>query len=313
MAKIPKINQEKTSKQSMPNNFNPATSAIKTQNLAFVVPAVSMEVLLNEKISGADLLEKLEDLGLNGLPTNPDNLDHHLTGIQFEFEEVQGDKIVNVLQVYYVNSINKFIRYQDENNAVIINLLSNDSKRTIFEHKPISLNSYSAKTSHHSLEELNSTTQLNFENLDFFSEHHGDSVEFVYFAVNQIRPLIESTAATNGEIILSGSQLNLGKKLTSDGETSLYEGKYFSLKMEGKSGPGNSGSISKTNNSGAEVTAPPGIALSVPCPPEWYYLGNLYIAALLVNKKAPHPKLENGHIGVRVRSTNSPSNNNDQS
>ena len=279
-----------------------------TQNLAFVVPALSMKVLLNE-ISEVDLHEKLEDFGLNGLP---DNLDHHLTGIQFEFEEEQGNKLVNILQVYYVNSISKFIRYQDESNAGIISLLSNDSKRTIIEHKPLTQNFNSAETLHHSLEALNTTPQQNFEDLDFFNDHHGEPVEFVYFAVDQIRPLIENTAATHGEIILSGSILNLGRKLTSDGETSLYKGKYFSLKMEGKAGSENPDSSLKSTNANVEETPPPGIALSVPCPPTWYYINNLYNAALLVNKSAPYPNLKNGRITIRI-SESSESNDNDQS
>ena len=282
----------------------------KTQNLAFEVPAKNLEVLVNEIIPPEELKVilkevktaiKIEDLGDidNGI------LDYHLTGLQFEFDEENGEKIVKVLQVYYVNkvtyeninneiNIDAFIRYQDQSNDGIINLLSSDSKRTIVEHKSLPADNAIPEISHHTFEPGITSAQLNFKNLDFFKDHSGEPVEFVYFTIDQIRPLITHTAKTNGNIVLSGSRLDLGRKLSPDGESLLYEGMYFSLKMEGILGNENPGSNFKTTN--GEVTDSPGIAISAPCPPRWYYLNNLLLAARQVNDLAKIPVLKDGKI-----------------
>jgi len=309
MAKRIRNNQVPVEKSENSKVFIRSTN---TQNLAFVVPAGSLNELLNETLPPIELLDILPSLvpdQVNNarVAITENNLEYYLTGLQFEFIKEQGERVVNVLQVYYVKNIDVFFRYRDQSNNGIIQSLSNNYKHTIIENRPI----FSQNISHFTLEDGNTASQLNFQNLDFFNDHSGESVNFVYFAIDQIKPLVQQTAKTEGEIILSGSSLDFGRKLSPDGENTLYEGMYFSLKMEGKSGAGSTSGSTSGNTSGstsgntsggnnAEITEPPGIAISVPCPPEWFFSYNLFVEARKMNEKASYPELNNGQIRIII-------------
>ena len=310
MAKIPKINK-KPKKTLQPESVKTSTKAKMTQNVAFVVPAVKLQLLMSELLSPINALIgvlKDEGISLSDMQNTIEKivekgpLELHLTGLQFSFDDDdEGIKIVNIYQVYYLRNKDVFVRYQTPSTSIVISELSQNHKRTIVQHEAFSVHfqvlGESSEISHslQLAEDSETDSSLDFRNLDFIQEHTGEPVSFVYFAIDQIKPLIARTALTDGDIILSGSRLDLGRKLSDNGEGHKYEGLYFSLKMEGKLGSGASKALLKkggTNPDTVETTFAPGIAVSFPCPPTWYYLSNLFQIAKQVNPDANYHRIK---------------------
>lgn len=115
-----------------------------------------------------------------------------------------------------------------------------------------------------------------YENLEFYSHKIG----FVFFSIDQLKPLINNF----NNVIISGCQLNLGKKLGHEivlgsKESRKYDLSYFSLKLEAldvKDGV-------VVDPDGDDLNELPGYAVGHPCPPHWHTFAQIYGAALKVS------------------------------
>jgi hypothetical protein len=283
-----------------------STFPILTENIAFVVPALELQVLMSKLMSpltalmktleaeyGSDfeqIVEKINEIAQDG------PLELYLTGLQVNFNDE-----IEIHQVYYLKNTDKFFTFQASDNPDILSSLDDTHKHAIIQHQPSTLDpdpnpetETETETTSFSVGQFDGL-QFDHHNLDFFNDHPDGPVSFVYFAINQIKPLIARTAQTEGRIFFSGSRIDLGRKLSSDGTNSQYDGLYFSLKMEGEF---------NMPNVRVETTPPPGIAVSVPCPPEWFFESSLLEAAQEVNPTAEIiPRLINGQIPVSISLT----------
>lgn len=121
---------------------------------------------------------------------------------------------------------------------------------------------------------------LNEFNLDYYDSN--DRTAYVYFTIDQIEPLVRSFS----EIVISGAEMTLGKKLGvaiySLENGWIYPETAFTLKMEGAGAAG----LGLNDTSGVRG---PAVTLGQPCPPDWYTFNIVFN-----NLRRQHPN-ENLH------------------
>lgn len=261
-------------------------------HIAYKVPASQLVLLINPlltPLSALDHLGELENAGQLG------TLDLRLVGIQFEF---QGNKNeipneLDIWQVYYFRNLDKFFKYQSTEEdlgdlyPLILKSISLDKMykiNTITEGTENTPPEYSVEES-----PLDSDTlEANCGHLDFYSTDPTKKPSFAYFSIDQVKHIFEYFAHPNrnGNIIISGYQVDFGKKL---GEGEAFKYPYFSLKIEGELGKAKPNTTFVPNVEDAEVA---GFAVSIPCPPSWYYINQLYSTAKSINPDAKLPKFK---------------------
>ncbi len=262
-----------------------------TNFIAYKLPASKLQELLDENLRSpqewTDWYNALNtadrsELGLNHPP------ELSLLGLRFDFKE--DNKPIDYIKIYQV--------YFDAKNLLFLKFHpSNDDYLTVLEEELIfPIEEYknsdvSASLSHHELASTCITLPSNYTKLDFYKV----GMDFVYFSIDQIEFIIDNYAQIGGDIILSGSLLNLGKKLAhpSQKPKGKYEESFFTLKMEGVRNTLTS-KVAVSVTEDIDRSASPDIAVGQPCPPEWASIAGVYAAAKRINPTVNYKMILNG-------------------